>query len=84
MALIYVKDPRIERDIGDRSGRVPHYVVDRDRWEAGGTRGVLYWPDTKAPPIKPSEVRLSWIARAFDSPDEAAAFVEALVIQGCL
>lgn len=74
VALIDIHDPRIERDIGDRDGLTPHFVVTEDRWEAGKTIGVLFWPDPDRPEVT-TETRLAWLAKAFASPDAAADFL---------
>lgn len=75
MALIDIHDPRIERQIGDRHKRTPHFVVKDDEWEAGKKSGVLYWPDITLPPVPPSVVRVDWKARFFRTIDEAADFL---------
>jgi hypothetical protein len=78
MALVDVEDDRIERDIGDPAGRVPHYVVDENALNDGVTTGVLYWPNPDRARPKEGEIRASWLARAFGSVDEAADFLRTI------
>lgn len=75
MALIDIHDPRIERQIGDRHKRTPHFVVKEDAWAQGDRSGVLYWPDPTLPECPKGVTRLEWLAKAFKDIDEAATFL---------
>jgi hypothetical protein len=58
-----VRDPRIERPIGDSWNRVPHFVV---RANDDSPIGVLYIPTSNG----------RWSAQAFATVDDAARYLE--------
>jgi len=66
MALVDYEDPRIERNIGDKNKRTPHFVQDTKRLESGETTGVLYIPHPNG----------AWTAAAFHSPKDAIHYLD--------
>lgn len=65
MRLVDFEHPDIERPVGDRWGRTPHYTYDADGKDPGFP-GVLYVPAENG----------AWRAKAFFDPQKAIEFLE--------
>ena len=66
--LVDVRDSRIEYNVGDKWDRTPHFVVE----VGAGPSGVLYVPSRRG----------SWNAKAFESVDLAAVWLDQIGHQG--